>query len=301
MTTGAGGPRSTMLRRIGPWVVFAAMMTGCASPAARTAVAVLQGGCDDRSAAPSDVLCGSMALMLESSSVPSGHASDTRTTRQADQKPGPKEDRTTRARASRSSQRTATGRARRSVVTPPPKERRLPKVTIPRITSGFFGPGVSLRRFRIAGDTRREILGSIRRRGPSGGAEGKTQPILRYHIALQRRGDSCKVARTANPAVTMSFAVTLPTWSATRGVDRATVVWWAAELRDTAAHERHHVQLYRKWVRKANQVVATSTCRNVERRLNTVWRQAQFENCMFDVAEYGKAYGITRSDCLRGG
>src|SRR6185503_3134405 len=47
MTTSQRVPRRALLRRIGPWVVLAATLTGCASPAARTALSTLQDGCDD--------------------------------------------------------------------------------------------------------------------------------------------------------------------------------------------------------------------------------------------------------------
>ena len=93
----------------------------------------------------------------------------------------------------------------------------------------------------------------------------------------------------------MSFRVTLPRWAATVGTDRATASWWAAELRDTAAHERRHVRLWRYAVRQANRVVATSSCRTVERRLNAVWQNAMAANCRYDSSQYG----ISMRACLR--
>jgi predicted secreted Zn-dependent protease len=168
---------------------------------------------------------------------------------------------------------------------------------MPRISSAWFGGGVSLYRFRITGDTRSQIISSIRRRGPSGGAEGETRPAIRYRFGYATSRGRCRVVAEARPAVTVSFRVTLPTWAATVGTDHATAAWWARELRDTAAHERHHVLLYRNAARRASQVVATSTCRNVGRRLNAVWRQASIDNCLFDVAEYGRAYGISARSC----
>ena len=93
----------------------------------------------------------------------------------------------------------------------------------------------------------------------------------------------------------MSFRVTLPRWAATVGTDQSTASWWADELRDTAAHERYHVRLWRGAVREANRVVATSSCRTVGRRLNAVWQKAISANCRYDASEYG----ISMRACLR--
>jgi predicted secreted Zn-dependent protease len=185
----------------------------------------------------------------------------------------------------------------RSEIVPRRPDRPVPKVAMPRISSAWFGGGVSLYRFRITGDTRSQIISSIRRRGPSGGAEGETRPAIRYRFGFVTSRGRCRVVAEARPSVTVYFRVTLPTWAATVGTDRATAAWWARELRDTAAHERHHVLLYRNAARRASQVVATSTCRNVGRRLNAIWRQASIDNCLFDVAEYGRAYGISARSC----
>ena len=139
-------------------------------------------------------------------------------------------------------------------------------------------------------------LRSIRTRGPHGGASGVTQPFLRYRFTFKydRRG-RCRAVRTGSAAVTMSFRVTLPRWAATVGTDHSTASWWAGELRETAAHERYHVRLWRNAVRQANRVVATSSCRTVGRRLNEVWQNAIAANCRYDSAEYG----ISMRACLR--
>jgi predicted secreted Zn-dependent protease len=167
---------------------------------------------------------------------------------------------------------------------------------MPAISASYFGGGVTIARFRITGDTRSQILRSVRSRGPHGGAMGVTQPYLKYRFTFKydRRG-RCRVVRTGSAAVTMSFRITLPRWAATVGTDQSTASWWAAELRQTAAHERHHVRLWRSAVREANRVVAGSSCRNVGRRLEAVWRKAAAANCRFDGAEYG----ISMRACLR--
>jgi predicted secreted Zn-dependent protease len=167
---------------------------------------------------------------------------------------------------------------------------------MPAISAAYFGGGVTLARFRITGDTRSQIIRSIRTRGPHGGASGVTLPYIKYRFTFKvdRRG-RCRVVRTGSTAVTMSFRVTLPQWAATVGTDRSTASWWASELRETAAHERHHVRLWRNALRQANRVVATSSCRTVERRLNAVWQNAKAANCRYDSSEYG----ISMRACLR--
>jgi predicted secreted Zn-dependent protease len=167
---------------------------------------------------------------------------------------------------------------------------------MPAISASYFGGGVAIARFRITGDTRGQILRSLRTRGPHGGAHGVTQPFLRYRFTFKYDRDGrCRVVRTGSTAVSMSFRVTLPRWAATVGTDHSTASWWASQLRATAAHERHHVRLWRSALRQANRVVATSSCRTVGRRLDAVWRKAIDANCRFDASEYGISMRACRS------
>jgi predicted secreted Zn-dependent protease len=212
-------------------------------------------------------------------------------------------DREPTRRSTKPKERSETKPGRRVDSDPKPRQekprrvtRRVPKVRMPAITSSYFGGGVTIARFRITGDTRGQILRSIRSRGPHGGAQGVTQPFLKYRFTFKfdRRG-RCRVVRTGSTAVAMSFRITLPSWAATVGTDQTTATWWADELRETAAHERRHVRMWRNAVAQANRVVANSSCRTVERRLDAVWRNAIAANCRFDNAEYG----ISMRACLR--
>jgi predicted secreted Zn-dependent protease len=212
-------------------------------------------------------------------------------------------DPTPKRRSTKPKQRSEVTLGRRVDNDPKPRQerprrtvRRVPKVRMPAITSSYFGGGVTIARFRISGDTRSQILRSIRTRGPHGGAQGVTQPFLKYRFTFKydRRG-RCRVARTGSTAVAMSFRITLPRWAATVGTDRTTASWWADELRETAAHERRHVRMWRNAVAQANRVVASSSCRNVGRRLDSVWNSAIVANCRFDSSEYG----ISMRACLR--
>lgn len=304
MTTSQRVPRRALLRRVGPWVVLAALLTGCASPAARTALLSLERECVGNRA-PTTAACQTIEILSTGVPTTASLVSETMrapmaVTGDAD---GGQAARTKKERRADARKRSSTPRAaiaKKQHGDPKPNRRRttrrVPKVRMPAISSAYFGGAVTIARFRITGDTRSQILRSIRSRGPHGGAQGVTQPYLRYRFTFKydRRG-RCQVVRTGKSAVTMSFRVTLPSWAATAGTDQPTASWWADELRETAAHERRHVRLWRGAVRQANRIVATSSCGTVERRLNAVWRTTTLANCRFDAS----AYGISMRACLR--
>lgn len=298
MTTSQRVPRRALLRRVGPWVALAAILTGCASPATRTALSALDDRCGDP-AMSTTAACQTLALMAEGDPAGDGGAKVlTASTGAADGGARSQPRREPRREATRRSVKPkARSEARvRDEPTPRRTSRRIPKVRMPAITASYFGGAVTVARFRITGDTRSQILRSIRTRGPHGGAQGVTQPYLRYRFTFKydRKG-RCRVVRTGRAAVTMSFRVTLPAWAATTGTDRSTASWWAAELRDTAAHERRHVRIWRGALRQANRVVARSSCGSVGRRLDAIWRAASIANCRYDASEYG----ISLRACLR--
>jgi predicted secreted Zn-dependent protease len=295
MTTSQRAPRRALLRRVGPWVVLAAMLTGCASPAAQTALVALQDGCDE-GRPPSTSTCEALSLIAGDSTTvvdPGVVATAAVLTSGGGASEGPAKrakPREGRAGSTRQSSkpRTETRPRQRTETKPRRVTRRVPKVRMPSITASYFGGGVTVARFAITGDTRSQILRSIRTKGPHGGAQGVTQPYLKYRFTFKydRKG-RCRVVRTGSSAVSMSFRITLPKWAATVGTDRTTASWWASELRETAAHERNHVRLWRNAVAQANRVVATSSCRSVGRRLDAIWDKAITANCRFDAAEYG--------------
>lgn len=304
MTTSQRVPRRALLRRVGPWMVLAAILTGCASPAARIAVSTLQDEClSDQAAATA--ACQTLAMMSEGSSEGTGPGPDVASVRTADARgadaraekrvPRDQAKQTTKKSSKPKPEAKPTAR-KRSEPTPRRTTRRVPKVRMPSITASYYGAGVTVARFKITGDTRSQILRSIRTRGPHGGASGVTQPYLKYRFTFKfdRKG-RCRIARTGSSAVTMSLRITLPSWAATTGTDRSTASWWADELRATAAHERHHVRLWRGYVKQANRIVATSSCAKVGDRLDALWRKAAVANCRFDNAEYG----ISMRACLR--
>jgi predicted secreted Zn-dependent protease len=277
------------------------MLTGCASPAARTALEALQDDCWDGAAA-SSATCQTLSLLAGDTldvasaadiasvlSSTTGGTSEPRTKRTK-----PRETRKATERSSTT--RRTVQRSRQDQIKPRRVTRRIPRVRMPAISASYFGGGVTIARFRITGDTRSQILRSIRTRGPYGGASGVTQPYLKYRFTFRydKRG-RCRVVRTGSTAVAMSIRVTLPRWAATAGTQHSAASWWAGELRETAAHERHHVRLWRSAVREANRVVATSSCRTVGRRLDAVWQRAMVANCRFDSSEYG----ISLRACLR--
>jgi predicted secreted Zn-dependent protease len=300
MTTSQRVPRRALLRRVGPWVALAAILTGCASPAAQSALTALEDQCRDTAA--STATCATYALLVQPGPPDAGTGIETAvvatsTTGRTDVTPERAAKDTDKKRPStRKSTKPRTESATRKRTTTPRRTARVPKVRMPAISAAYYGAGVTVARFKVSGDTRSQILRSIRTRGPHGGASGVTQPYLKYRFTFKydRKG-RCHVVRTGSAAVTVSVRVTLPTWSATTGTDRSTASWWADELRETAAHERHHVRLWRGYVRQANRIVATSSCSKVGDRLNALWRKAAVANCRFDNSEYG----ISMRACLR--
>lgn len=299
MTTSQRVPRRALLRRVGPWVVLAALLTGCASPAAQRALGTLHDQCRG-SIAASTPTCEAFALLAQPGTTDASAGMETATI--GTSTIGARDAKPAAGSRDRQKKRTSTRKASkpepetRRRVTTPRRTARVPKVRMPAIRAAYFGGGVSVARFKVTGDTRSQILRSIRTRGPHGGAQGVTQPYLRYRFVFKydRKG-RCHVVRTGSSAVTMSFRITLPAWAATTGTDRSTASWWAGNLRDAAAHERRHVRLWRSALRQANRVVATSSCRSVGRRLDAIWRNASVANCQFDASEYG----ISMRACLR--
>jgi predicted secreted Zn-dependent protease len=302
MTTSQRVPRRALLRRVGPWVVLAAILTGCASPAARTALEALQDECGVGTPVAAET-CRTLSLIAGASLTGTTQGRPDAAARpQVTQAEEPAGKRSKPAQA-RSEAEPRSTRSRDTAERPRRQEpktghvtRRVPRVRMPAISASYFGGGVTIARFRITGDTRGQILRSIRTRGPHGGAQGVTQPFLKYRFTFKYdREGRCRVVRTGSTAVSMSFRVTLPRWAATVGTDHSTASWWASELRETAAHERHHVRLWRSALRQANRVVATSSCRTVGRRLDAVWRKAIDANCRFDASEYGISMRACRS------
>jgi predicted secreted Zn-dependent protease len=187
---------------------------------------------------------------------------------------------------------------------PTPRPTPVPLPRVPSITGSFFGPGVKVTWYRIAGDTPMALGASIQRHGPyhrwlGHRAEALTESSIQSRFSMQPDGyGGCKIVYGARPAIKMTFTIVLPRWKPLKTADPSTVRWWIDELLRAARHERMHVRIYIAATRKANKVLASSTCATEQRRLNAVWRQAQRDNCQFDMDEYGKASGLTMKACM---
>ena len=177
---------------------------------------------------------------------------------------------------------------------------------IPLINAAFFGPGVTVQNYAVTGNTPYEIWASIKAKGLdaeswTGGAEAYTQSDPTYHFSLLRYSTgTCEIRRDADPAITQTYLVVMPAWDPPPGVSSETIQWWAAELLRTARHERVHVQNGLRATETANQVLASSTCANVQHNLDAVWQAENLSDCQFDMSEYGKAAGLTLAACLAG-
>jgi hypothetical protein len=53
------------------------------------------------------------------------------------------------------------------------------------------------------------------------------------------------------------------------------------------------VDIYRDAVKRLNSVLASSTCGNVEARLDRVWTAVGRDQCEFDMREYGTDAGLS--------
>jgi len=170
--------------------------------------------------------------------------------------------------------------------------------------NAFFGPNASVTTYRVTGSTPDEIIDAILANGPAdkwlrGRAEAITVAIPHDRVGFQQDGSTCRVTPTAKPAFYFSFKITLPKWDRPRDASRAAVTWWTTEIRHVAVHENHHVALWRAAGVAMTKAVAASTCTNLVSRLTKIATDTRRENCEFDMEEYGKAMGLSLSDCLK--
>jgi predicted secreted Zn-dependent protease len=119
-----------------------------------------------------------------------------------------------------------------------------------------------------------------------------------YRFSLSRAGGTCRISISARPAVVFRYTITLPSWARPNGVDQATVRWWTSELQRVAAHERHHVDIFRTGATRLSDTVARSTCANVTARIDAIVRDIRVQQCEFDLKEYGTALGLSLASCL---
>jgi predicted secreted Zn-dependent protease len=174
---------------------------------------------------------------------------------------------------------------------------------VPTIGDAFFGAGAAVSTYRVSGASASQIVDSIQANGPwsdwlHARAEAVTRAQPHFRFTLVTTLGSCHIAVTAKPAVTYTFAITLPSWSRPKGVDSATVLWWSAELTRVATHERHHVDLYRAAARQMTDAVGRSTCANVSANVSAVVKEVNTQQCEFDLEEYGSALGLSLSSCV---
>jgi predicted secreted Zn-dependent protease len=125
-----------------------------------------------------------------------------------------------------------------------------------------------------------------------------TRALPHFRFTLVTTLGHCRIEVTAKPAVTYTFAITLPSWSRPTNVDSATVVWWSSELTRVATHERHHVDLYRTAAARMTNAVGVSTCANVSANVSAIVKDVNTQQCEFDLQEYGSALGLTLSSCV---
>jgi predicted secreted Zn-dependent protease len=174
---------------------------------------------------------------------------------------------------------------------------------VPTIRDSFFGAGASVATYGVSGSSASQIVNSIQANGPwsdwlHARAEAVTRALPHFRFTLVTTLGHCHIDVTARPAVTYSFAITLPSWSRPTNVDSATVLWWAGELTRVATHERHHVDLYRTAAARMTSAVGISTCANVSANVSAIVKDVDTQQCEFDLQEYGSALGLSLSSCV---
>jgi len=161
--------------------------------------------------------------------------------------------------------------------------------------------------YAVSGATPHEISASIEANGPwsEWAGENATAHVLvepSFDFVFQSApGGGCTVVATGDPAVAITYHVTLPAWTPPEGVSVGTVEWWADQLHRTVDHEAHHITLYEEHLVAMRDVVATGTCASVPDALQVVWDGAVRANCEYDLAEYGYASGLTLESCVSTG
>jgi predicted secreted Zn-dependent protease len=188
--------------------------------------------------------------------------------------------------------------------TPPPTAKPGTGSTVPVITADYFGPGVTVKYYDIYGSTPDEINASIGQNSPhqSGLVEAEafvSDPIA-YRFDLETSGSKCSIVDESTPPIYINITVTLPHWVQPAGAPAYTIQWATADFTRVIVHERVHVQHALAAEDQANQVLAASTCDNVEANLNQVWYQLDVSDCQFDLDQYATAEGYTMKQCLAG-
>lgn len=178
---------------------------------------------------------------------------------------------------------------------------------LPTFTAASFPASdrVTVTWYAVSGADPQEIYDSIDANGPwsewageRATAHVRVQPS--FDFAFQADGsDGCSVVPTRDPAVSITYRVTLPAWTPpAEGASAGTVEWWAEQLHRTVVHEAQHITLYEQHLEGMREVVTTGSCESVPDALQTVWDDALRANCEFDLVEYGDAAGLTLESCL---
>lgn len=177
---------------------------------------------------------------------------------------------------------------------------------LPTVTAASFPASerVTVSWYAVTGTTPHEIRDSIDDNGPwsdwAGGnatAHVRVQPSFDFVFETDGSG-GCRVVPTGEPPVSITYQVVLPAWTPPERASPGTLEWWGDQLDRTVAHEGHHIALYEEHLVGMREVVTTGTCDSVPDALEVIWEAALQANCEFDLAEYGRAAGLTLESCL---
>lgn len=177
---------------------------------------------------------------------------------------------------------------------------------LPTVTAASFPASerVTVSWYAVTGATPNEILDAIDANGPwsEWAGERATATVLvrpSFDFDFQTDGSGCSVVPTDEPAVSITYSVTLPAWTPPDdGASAGTLEWWADQLDHTVAHEAHHITLYEQHLVEMGEAVAGETCESLPDALQAIWDDALRANCEFDLVEYGYASGLSLESCI---
>jgi len=160
--------------------------------------------------------------------------------------------------------------------------------------------------YAVTGATPSEISLSINQNGPysdwiGGAAQGMTETDIDLDVAYRTSGEGDCTVVLGNVPVSATYTIVLPAWTPSPGTPAWTVAWWNEALRETAVHERTHVEIYRRGLADLAAALATATCSQAAALVDETSFELNRENCEFDMNEYGTRIGLTMESCLSGG
>ena len=179
--------------------------------------------------------------------------------------------------------------------------------TLAQVPAGHFGPKTTVVFFDVVGATSAEITASINAQShlafTGASAFAWVDPTLNsaisYATTTHNGASTCEVVLNGPLAVSSTYQVYIPRWSAPQGAPANLVQWWNDSITKTLPHERHHIDIYESMLTQLNtHILPGADCAAAGALLAESQAAADIANCQFDLDEYGAAAGSSLADCL---